>query len=452
MNEISEIFDKMSSTITSKLTYHEEHQALYDGTHKADTIKVSQDPKINRIAKGSLGWPKISIDYLASDCRFDAFKADDYDDKGLTRLLVEAGGDAAINSAVTNSMIGSVAFVAIIPRDEELPILVPFSGSEATGIKTARGDKLAYGLAIKKRNDAGIVEEWYFFSPGFIDILDSNGEVIDSVDLGIEAMPFIQFSYGEDMASRPFGRSRITPDCRDALDSALRGKTTSEQVNYINSKNGAIIIAAGEPGVLDGEEFTSDASSLPIIYYNGTSLDGIRKEHLEQIKLNDIRENIESCLVQFAASSFVPASAYGYYPSNGTNSEGTSKELNKPYENLKETSRESYARSIKTLALELYRIVTQNYDIQELMYVEVVFREQSQTASVGSYGDSMLKVVSLFKDAENGAAMIQEILEDVPAKMRELMGTPIRPKVLRNELPDTNRSISRFRDTTLNSI
>lgn len=436
------LFNQMATTIAGKTSWHAGRKLLYDGKHRASMIKITKDPRVSAHVKQSLDWPRIAVDYLVADCRFDAFENDEF---GVTRLLVEADGDRALLSAITNSSIGAVAFIAIIPRDDEVPILVPFSGAEATGIRNARGNELAYGLAVKQREN-GVITEWYFFEPGAIHVLNAAGEIKDSLELGVNAMPFIQFSYDPDTATQPFGRSRISDASITSLDSSLRNIGLSEQVSLINLLKGDLLLVNGQPdGLKATEEFQSAVGTLKTLFFDGLDLNGLSLEQLETIELKEVENAISRGAMNFASAVSMLPTSFGEQPSNGSYSEGSMRQLEKPYNHTKNRARETYGSSIKLLATELFKIYAQTEDIEGIRKISPVFREEVRLDRMGAIGDSLQKLSSSLETLQ--------VEFPIPAEfLRELIGIPLRPQVINDELPNFEKARERFRSVAIDGV
>ena len=444
-------FRQMANTIAEKQAWQAGRRLLYDGKHKATMRKITKDPRVSAHVQQTLDWPRIGVDYLVSDCTFDAFQNDEF---GVTRLLVDCGGDEAILSAITNSAVGAVAFIAIIPRDDELPILVAFSGAEATGIKTARGDRLAYGLAVKEREN-GLVSSWYFFERGAIHVLDASGEIVDTVDLGVDAMPFVQFTYDPDSATEPYGRSRISSAAISSLDSALRNMGLSEQVSLINLLKGDLLLVNGQPdGLQARSEFEAAVGTLKLMFFDGLDLNGIRLEQLDQIELKEIESNIARGALNFASSMGMEPTAFGIQPTNGSFSEGTIDRMQKGYSQIKFKARNSYGAAIKLLAFELYKIVAQTEDLSGISNIKTVFMEDLRIDRIGAIGDAFQKMTSGLNsttgetDGASGGLGV-----NLPEEyIRSYLGIPLRPEVINDELPNFEASRARFREVKIDGI
>lgn len=436
---MDDIFNKMVATIAGKRSWHEDRESLYDGSHRASMIKISKDRRVESQVRAALDWPRTAVDFLVSDCTFDAFSGDDF---GATRMLVEAGGDEAILSAETNATLGAVSFVAILPRENGYPLLVPFSGAEATGIKDARGSELSYGLAAKKREN-GIVTEWLFFQRGRITVLDSSGSEIDSVDLEVDAMPFVQFTYEPDLASRPFGRSRLSKASINIMNSALRGIGLSEQVSLINLLKADLLLVQGEPDDMTGTaEQQTSVGSLKTLFFNGLDLNGVRLEQMSQLELKEIEKGISRAAMQYASSMGMSPTMFGEQPSNGAFSEGSLKQMQKPYKSVLNRARMSFGESIRLLAVELYKIVAKTEDVSGLDSLETVFLESLDVQSLGAIGDSLQKISSAM-EALNPDFSLPE------STFRSILGIPLRPQVINQSYPSFEAAEERFKGSTL---
>lgn len=437
------LFYQMATTIAGKQAWQQGRSALYDGKHTATMVKITKDRRVSAHVAQSLDWPRIAVDYLAADCSFDAFENDSF---GITRLLVEADGDQAIQSAITNSMIGAVSFVAIIPRDEGLPILVPFTGAEATGIKDVRGNGLQYGLAVKKREN-GVITEFYLFEKGYIHVVNPAGEAIDTVDLGVpDLMPFVQFSYDPDTASKPFGRSRISDAAITSLDSTLRNMGLSEQVSLINLLKGDLLLVNGQPdGLSASKQFEQNVGALKTMFFDGLDLNGIRLEQLDQIQLAEIEQNISRGAMNFASSMSMLPTAFGEQPSNGSFSAESLAEMQKPYTQVKNRVRLSYGNSIKLLAIELFKMVLQSSDVSDAEEIRTVFSEDTKIDRIGAIGDAFQKL----------STSLQALGTDIPIPeqyLRQIIGIPLRPTVIDQELPNFQAARARFRDVSIDGM
>lgn len=440
MADSTSIFEQMLKKVREKQQYQKTRRLLYEGLHNAPNVRISKDKVVTAYASRSLGWPATAVDHLISDCSFDGFDRDEF---AATRLLVEAGGDRAITSAMTNAAIGAVSFVAIFPRSTGYPALVTYTGAEATGIFNALGTELKYGMAVK-RKESGRVVEWYLFERGAIHVLNSVGDTLDTLELGVDAMPFIEFAYDPDPAARPFGHSRLSPDSIDNLDEGLRSMGLSSMLTKINLIRNDFIFIKGSPSATKSEKHDSEAGEYNIIYLDSQEgVDAARLEKARNIDGKEISENFVRAGEQFASTMSMLPVTFGIQPANGSYSAEVLSEMQRPYFQTRDRVRMSYGDSIKRLAIELYKIVAQTDDVDGLKPVQSVFKARIDPGKIGSFGDAFQKISS--SSSEMGI--------EVPASFwRDQMGIPIRDTVMQQPLPNLEAARRRFREVILDKV
>jgi hypothetical protein len=137
-----------------------------------------------------------------------------------------------------------------------------------------------------------------------------------------------------------------------------------------------------------------------------------------------LQEQMAGHAGDFAAAMFMSPTAIGYQPSNGSFSEGTLIEQNKPYEYIRDSMRANYASSIRKLALLLMALAT-GKDIQdEWKNIQPVFCNTRKLSDLSGLGDG------LFKIQELGTGLP---LEDF---VREALGIDLKPSMMQVSLPN----------------
>lgn len=425
--QIKEIFNELSGRLTALGGYHSDKVNLYKGDYSAQTIKLLNDKKIDTITSSRIGWAGSAVDHYLSDLRFDAFENDNW---GGTRILLDGGGDEIIHSAIKNAMIGAVSFVAAFPRENGTPINVPFTGKEATGIYDINGRNLKYGLAVKRYDKLGVnVMEWYFFMPGWILILDRDGNVIDSLKLSVEKTALVDFVHNRDFASKPFGSSIYNTASIKSLSIALRSLKIAEQIGIANIIRSDVLLTDANPDDLGTMEFNGAANSLKVMFLNSINgVAGSRFETFDKLSSKDVQDLLVIAAGLFSNAVSIPVSILGVQPSNGSFSSETLDKMARPYKQNVNLNRTSFGDSIKRLAILDLELATGVAD-NDFDALNPVFINDFDPEYIGKIGDAVQKISSVVN--------MPDTMGDFIARQ---IGIPLRPSVISVKYPAFNVS------------
>lgn len=426
-DQILNIFIALKQKLISLKGYHDEKNSLYKGDYSAPSIKLLKDSKIDAITSSRIGWAGTAVDYYLSDLQFDAFENDLW---GATRMLIDAGGDEVIYSAEKNAMVGAVSFVASFPTSTGIPINVPFTGSEATGVYDINGRNLKYGIAVKKYDDStNMPIEWYFFLPGWILILDNDGEILNSVELNINRTVLVDFVHNRDYALRPFGNSLYNTASIKSLAIALRSLKIAEQIGIANIVRSDILLTDANPDDLGTMEFSGAANSLKVMFLNSINgVAGSKFESFDKLSSSDIQDLLVLSAGLFANAVSLPVSVLGIQPSNGSFSSDTIDKLNRPYSQSVSLNRTSFGNSIKKLAVLNLELATGN-EVNDFNSITPVFKNSFNPDYIGKIGDAIQKI-----------ATVIELPNDIGSFVAREIGLPLRPSVMGVSYPEFNIS------------
>lgn len=426
-DELKKIFLELKKTLDGVQSFHETHKNLYDGLYQPYDMKLVNDKKLARAFKGYSDWCKIAIDYPQGDTVWDAFENDTF---GLTKFLVDAEADAVIDSAKLNATRAGCSFVAIMPRENDVPIFVPFSGAEATGISEARSGAIKYGITVKRVNGQHFsqVEEYYFFTPGHIYIVKSDGEFIDGVELPVKRTMMVEFKFQVDLATRPHGKPRISEAAISAMDSNLQCSNLAKITGLTNIKNTSYLLTGGAPEDLQSVDTENTIGKVKVFFQN--TPDGSNNAtmtHPKDLSSKDVIAQMEISAGQFASSVSMPITAFGYQPSNGSFSGDTLTYQDRPYNNMVDSMCRSFGDSIKRMAILGMELHSGSTD-HEYSSVTPVFRGRFELAKIGQLGDAIGKIGEVFQDFGKSSFI------------RQQLGLPLRPELMSATYPDSKQS------------
>lgn len=409
---VKEIFKALKSQLDGVQSFHTEKKSLYEGDYAAQVLSIIKNPSIRNLVESRLSWGRVGVDSTVQVTQFDAFDNDTF---GATKLLINCNGDNAVMSARRNSLIGACSFVAIIPRQNALPILVPYTGAEATGMKELRGEELQYGIAVKTVK-SGTATEYFFFSVGEIFITDAEGEVLDYVKLPVPVMPMIAYTNDADLATKIFGRSLLNKPFKSAFETNLNVMALLEQAGMGNVLRSDIMIVNGQESDFSSGRIEGAIDSLNVFYnknFNGQGGATIQER---------AGVSTEGLLDLYKLSLYQCATSLGVHPKA---LEGETDDTFSPViAARRDVARDSFAASTKLLARTLYQLVTETPEV-DFTPLEVVYRENFNAENVGRLGDAFSK-------------LRQEGFELPESFMKRQFGIPLRAAVLEQQYPDVN--------------
>ena len=181
-------------------------QKVYDMKNDDFTPGITIPPKLRQQYKATLGWGAKAVDSVADRLVFREFANDNYN---LNEIYELNSADILFDDAKLSALINSCSFIYISEGDDGFPRLQVIQGSEATGILDPVTRLLTEGYAVLNRDEYGNPHEELYFLPGRTDHY-VEGKLANSVDHDVPAPLLVPIIHRPD-ATRPFGRSRITP-------------------------------------------------------------------------------------------------------------------------------------------------------------------------------------------------------------------------------------------------
>src|SRR5690625_4474523 len=181
-------------------------QKVYDMKHDDFTPGITIPPKLRQQYKATLGWGAKAVDSVADRLVFREFANDNFN---INEIFELNSADILFDDAKLSALINSCSFIYISEGDDGFPRLQVIQGSEATGILDPVTRLLTEGYAVLSRDEYGNPYEELYFSPGRTDHY-VEGKLVNSVDHDVPAPLLVPIIHRPD-ATKPFGRSRITP-------------------------------------------------------------------------------------------------------------------------------------------------------------------------------------------------------------------------------------------------
>ncbi|HJA90478.1 MAG TPA: phage portal protein [Candidatus Jeotgalibaca merdavium] len=184
-----------------------ERQKIYnmkdDYFHQGVTIP----PKLRMQYKATLGWGSKAVDSIADRLVFREFRNDVYDLNGIFNMN---SPDILFDDAGRSALTNSCSFIYISEDNgSSIPRLQVISGDNATGILDPISRLLTEGYAVLSRDDSGEPYEELYFLPGMT-LYYLNGHLQYPIAHNVDYPLLVPVIHRPD-ATKPFGRSRITP-------------------------------------------------------------------------------------------------------------------------------------------------------------------------------------------------------------------------------------------------
>ena len=381
-------------------TYHKEKRNFHDGKHTIQSLGIAIDEDLDIIVDSKLDWGRSSVDYMMNSLRFDAFRPPEF---GATRLMYETNGYAVANSAIKNSLIGACAFVSTRPGDtskgEPLVVHTAYAGHEATGRYSSSTGELEAGLVIEKykRDPAGGVHSYLYFTPGLVTRLDENLRPVKVYELPINKVALTPFVFNQDLARKPLGESYFTRGAVNAAEAALRMLTVIQISSEVSGVPHYIITGSIQnPDGLDQARIDSVLATISkFIDTTGTG-----KLDIHQLTAQSPKPIIDAYNVfanNYASQMRVPLSLVGFIPSNGALSADQSIESSRPFDALVENARDVYGQAIRNMAY-LGMSMLQGSTKNSYNRLIPVFRESLDKTRIGALGDAIQKNKEFFTE------------------------------------------------------
>lgn len=184
-----------------------EKQKIYNMRDDYFHMGVTIPPKLRMQYKATLGWGAKAVDSVADRLVFRNFRNDTFDLNGIFNMN---SPDIMFDDAGRSALINSCSFIYISQgTDSNIPRLQVISGDNATGVLDPITRLLTEGYAVLSRKPDGNPYEELHFLPG-VTIYYVDGKVNSFSEHNVDYPLLVPVIHRAD-ATKPFGRSRITP-------------------------------------------------------------------------------------------------------------------------------------------------------------------------------------------------------------------------------------------------
>lgn len=184
-----------------------EKQQIYNMKDDYFHMGVTIPPKLRMQYKATLGWGSKAVDSVADRLVFRNFRNDVFDLNGIFNMN---SPDIMFDDAGRSALINSCSFIYISEgTDSNVPRLQVISGDNATGILDPITRLLIEGYAVLSRKPDGNPYEELHFLPG-ITTYYVDGKFEYYSEHNVDHPLLVPVIHRAD-ATKPFGRSRITP-------------------------------------------------------------------------------------------------------------------------------------------------------------------------------------------------------------------------------------------------
>ena len=184
-----------------------EKQLIYNMKDDYFHMGVTIPPKLRMQYKATLGWGSKAVDSVADRLVFRNFRNDTFDLNGIFNMN---SPDIMFDDAGRSALINSCSFIYISEgTDSNIPRLQVISGDNATGVLDPITRLLTEGYAVLSRKPDGNPYEELHFLPG-VTIYYVDGKVNSFSEHNVDYPLLVPVIHRAD-ATKPFGRSRITP-------------------------------------------------------------------------------------------------------------------------------------------------------------------------------------------------------------------------------------------------
>ena len=180
---------------------------IYNMKDKDFSPGITIPPQIRNQYRATLGWGAKAVDSVADRLVFREFAEDNFD---LNQIFNMNSADIFFDDAILSALVNSCSFVYISESEESnIPRLQVISGDNATGILDPITRLLTEGYAVLSRDTMDEPVEELYFVAGRTDYY-VDGKKKNSVENNVEYPLLVPIIHKPD-ATKPFGRSRITP-------------------------------------------------------------------------------------------------------------------------------------------------------------------------------------------------------------------------------------------------
>ena len=181
-------------------------QEVYDMKNIDFSPGITIPPRLRSQYRATLGWGAKAVDSLADRLIFREFANDRFN---INEIFEMNSADILFDDAKLSALINSCSFIYISEGEDGFPRLQVIEGSEATGILDPVTRLLTEGYAVLSRDEYGNPYEELYFVTGRT-VYYINGKEGGYVENEAPAPLLVPIIHRPD-ATRPFGRSRITP-------------------------------------------------------------------------------------------------------------------------------------------------------------------------------------------------------------------------------------------------
>lgn len=182
-------------------------QLIYNMKDDYFHMGVTIPPKLRMQYKATLGWGAKAVDSVADRLVFRHFRNDTFDLNGIFNMN---SPDIMFDDAGRSALINSCSFIYISQgTDSNIPRMQVISGDNATGVLDPITRLLVEGYAVLSRKPDGNPYEELHFLPG-VTIYYVDGKLKSFSEHNVDHPLLVPVIHRAD-ATKPFGRSRITP-------------------------------------------------------------------------------------------------------------------------------------------------------------------------------------------------------------------------------------------------
>lgn len=384
--------------ITKLLSHQSKAQTKYD-YYNADNditdLGISTPAKFVNTTPG-IGWAGRAVNTLSDRVVFDGFAKDSF---GINNYLETINGFSVINNTKSDTFIGGVAFIAVSDDDEsDSKLLIPFTATEATGVKDQRTGLLKYGLAVTRwakakptdKKKLGInyqPEDYMVFHPMFTAIFESR--TISEIVPNPTGRCLLHILTHRSSADRPLGKSRLTNTVRRIINEVGRQKRREEIAEEFYSLPQRYIT-----GLAQGA--TKDAaldSAIGKVWTITVDDEGNKPDvgQLAQMSINQFETAKKDKARDFCAETGLTLRNLGYETSNPSSAESLvamSDDLLLEATN----SQDEMGKQIKELCITLRLALDGNNEIPDQLRELTPAWKPIFQVDVGAVGDSVFKL------------------------------------------------------------
>lgn len=181
-------------------------QEIYDMKNKDIDYGITIPPHLKRQYQSTLGWCSRSVDSIADRLVFNGFNNDNFN---IEQIFKMNSMNILFDDAILSALINSCAFIYISEGEEEILRLQVISGADATGEIDPITRLLTEGYVVLSRDDLGNPIDELYFATGYTQRFINQkpqARIYNNAPYPL-LVPIIH----KPDASKPFGRSRITP-------------------------------------------------------------------------------------------------------------------------------------------------------------------------------------------------------------------------------------------------